>query len=66
MHRNLVRKPEHKRSYGRPRNREKDNDTVLEKQGGWLWTRLFWFRTDTSGRLLWTQTTGCRSDRSCL
>jgi hypothetical protein len=49
----LVRKPEGRRSLGRPRRRWVDNINMdLGQIDGLVWTGLVWLRIETSGGLL--------------
>jgi len=50
VYRILVRKPEGKRSLGRPRCRWEDTIKMdLQKIGCWVWTGWRWLRTGTGG-----------------
>jgi len=49
-HRVLVRKPERKRSFGRPRRRWENNIKMdLQEVGRVAWTGLTWLRIGTGG-----------------
>jgi hypothetical protein len=49
----LVRNPERKRPFGRPRRRWEDNKIMdLGKYGGDVWTGFIWLRIATNGGLL--------------
>jgi len=46
----LVRKPEGKRPFARPRRRWEDNIKMgLQEVGCWLWTESSWLRIGTGG-----------------
>jgi hypothetical protein len=47
----LVRIPEGKRPFGKPRHRWEDIRMVLKKNQLRAWTRLLWLRIRTSGGL---------------
>jgi hypothetical protein len=50
VYRALVRKPEGRKSLGRPRRRWEDNIKMdLQKSGVWVWTGSSWLRIGTGG-----------------
>jgi len=49
----LVGKLVRNRTFGRPRDRWKDNIKMVLKEKGWkTWTEFIWFGTGMSGKLL--------------
>jgi hypothetical protein len=52
-HRVLMRKPERKGPFGRPRHRWTDKIKMHLQEEGWgSWTGLIWLRIGISGKLL--------------
>jgi hypothetical protein len=51
-YRNLVERPEGRRSLGRPRRECEDNIKMDLQEVGWAWTGLSWLRIGIGGGLL--------------
>jgi len=48
----LIGKPKRKRPLGRPRHKWENNEWILARQGGKMWTGCIWLRIGTSSGLL--------------